>query len=325
MAVHLGFYVEDLARRWLSVSIAAAKDPDRPALSRTVCIEVFEGRGVRLVSTDSYLLLTTWVPDLTARQAGPADPPGADEVPDITAVAIDPDGRAAGLLRYGLQLDARDELADPLEIVVGLGVVADGETGAFDGMAPRWVTLDLADHEQVRLPTYEGVFPPWRGIEAAFTPKRTVGVALNPDILGRLGGLAKLWPGAALLWHFGGEERLARLELDTSPPVDGLVMPVRHEVFGVDEAEDTVDELDDPALVRLACEITMATGYGSAATIQRKAHVTYATAARALDLLGDLGVIGDAIGSKARPLLVDEDRAAQLLDERYPRSTEDET
>jgi hypothetical protein len=318
--MELGFYVEDLARRWLSVSVAAATDKDRPALYKTVCVEVFEGRGARLTSTDSYLLLTTWVPLVDERGS---EPPTLDEAPDVTVVAIDPDYRAAGLLRYALQLDARDEEAAPLELKLGVGIVHEADAGTFEGMEPRWVTLEVPSMERVQLPIYEGAYPSWRVIESAFTAQRTTGVALNPEILGRLGPLAKYWPLAALLWHFGGEEKLARLELDVVPPIDGLVMPIRHEAFGVDEDEDTSEELDDSALVRLAAEISIVTGYGSVATIQRKAHVTYVTASRALDLLQELGIVGEAIGSKARPLLVDEARAIEILTARFPLPDEE--
>src|SRR5687768_16742409 len=112
------FDARTLARGWLSVAIASAADKARPVLHRTVSIEAFP-EGLRLVATDSFVLLRSWVPNLDHD----LDPePGLDEAPYATAVAMDPHGRAKGFLAHVLKL-ASDEVYDddPLEVRVDLG------------------------------------------------------------------------------------------------------------------------------------------------------------------------------------------------------------
>lgn len=215
----------ELGRGWLSVAIAASKDKLNPALSRTVSIERFP-EGVRLVATDSYILLHTWVSDVDHPDA-PA--PDFDEAPYARAVAIDPHGRGKGFLAHALAMANADE-DDLVEIDMGLGVVDTEEDDGLTlgGMSARWVILDWPDHERVKLPVYEGEYVNWRPIVLGFQAVTTTAMALSRDIIARLAKLAGVNGEKPIVWHFGGEEKMARLHVHESEPfVEGVCMPVR--------------------------------------------------------------------------------------------------
>lgn len=232
-----------LARGWLSVALATRKDDDRPALDRTVLIEEFES-GVRLTATDSYVLLYTWCPNLDGDLDAPAS---FDEAPQAVAVAQDFDGRGRGFLGYALGLAiaaAKNDETATIEVDLRLQQLSiDDGPGAleFEGLEARFVVLEMADRELVQLPTFEGTYPQWRSVVAAFKPKTTNEVGLNPEILGRLAKLGKLHAETPLVWTFGGAEKMARLDLPRSDPrISGVVMPVRWDFDRDKPREDIV-------------------------------------------------------------------------------------
>jgi hypothetical protein len=239
VADHMYFDAEHLARGWRSAAIASGTNASFPALNRTVAIESYP-EGVRLVATDSYMLLHAWVPNLDHD----LDPPRElDEAPLVTAVAMDPHGRAKGFLAHLLKL-ATKEGADPIEVKLSLGVVsnADAAAPALEGLEARWVILEHPDHERLKLPVYDGTFPAWRALYAHFEPEKTESVGLSTEIIGRLATLGRWWPGCPLVWQFGGELRAALVDVQNAEnPVTGLVMPVRWN-FEHDRPQHEVDE-----------------------------------------------------------------------------------
>lgn len=217
------FDAATLARGWLSVALAGGKDGDRPVLDRTVHIEQHAG-GLRLVATDTQVLLHAFVPDLD-HELDPA--PGLDEVPIATATARDPYARGRGFLAHVLKLASGDD-AEPIELRVRLNVLA-GETAqpAFVGMEAHQVVLEYPDVERQTLDVVEGPYPSWRRL-LDVRPVPTDRVALSPDIVGRLAKIGKVQPLARIGWTFAGEQRAARVEfIDSDPFVDGIVMPCR--------------------------------------------------------------------------------------------------
>lgn len=218
-----------LAKGWLSVALASGKFADLPPLYRTVALEHYE-TGVRLIATDQFVMLHSWVPSVNCDDA-PA--PALSEGPIRTAIARDVDGRAKGLLAYMLKLAAElakaDSLEDPPEIRLYLDVTeVEPSAPTLDGFEQRYVVLEVPDSERLQLPTYEGDFPEWRRLTSSFAGEETDVIALNPEILGRLGKLGKLHGGTPLLWSFGGQQKMARLEVaDSNPDVRGVVMPCR--------------------------------------------------------------------------------------------------
>lgn len=229
-----------LARAWLSVAQASGHKDDVPQLAKTVHLE-HHPDGLRLVATDRYMLLTCWIPTFDDPDA---EPPGLDVIPDRTVVAADTHGRARNLMGYVLSLTGGDD-AEPLPVEVVYDVRLDDpapDAPHLEGMDPTYVVLDVPDTERVYLPVVEADFPDWRKFIDGFEPKSTDAVAINPELLGRLGKIQK-WTGTApLVWRWGGPDRAAAIEYGGSvPAVSGLVMPMRWVLPGEpdpDEAED---------------------------------------------------------------------------------------
>ncbi len=241
-----------LARGWLSVAQAAAKDKDRPALSKTVCVE-FHGDGVRLIATDSYMLLTAWVP---CKDEGDADPPSIDEAPLRTVVAVDDMGRAKGLFHYLLNLTRPDAGGDeaeiPVTLTVGPAPEITGPALIFDGAGRDCLTIAAEDREALLLDIYEGEYPNWRPVTHGFVGVGTDIVALAPDLVARLAAMAKLHAPSALRWSFGGELKVARVDVEGRPSITGFVMPVRwtgRDVVGESPTPAAEAEVDDRDVV----------------------------------------------------------------------------
>ena len=95
-----------LARAWQASLFAAADDEARPIIHRSVLIEIYDDHGVRLVSTDSYVLAHIWVP---LDKLGDNLEPEVAELPDSSVVVSDADKRGLGLLQYMRKLYRKEE------------------------------------------------------------------------------------------------------------------------------------------------------------------------------------------------------------------------
>lgn len=235
-----------LARGWLSVAEASSKDKGRPALNRTVCVEFYDD-GVRLVATDSYMLLTTWVPcfEKTSDAETPDYTPAPiGELPNATVVAIDEDGRAKGLFAYLLSL-TNAEGAPEILVTLVTGSSPETSLGMFDGMTGDCLTIAADDREALLLDLYDGDYPTWRPLVGQFRQAMTTTLALNPDIIGRVVKMAKASAALSLDWHFGGPDRVAKVEVVGRPNITGLVMPMRW--IGKDEVGVNPPVEDDDA------------------------------------------------------------------------------
>lgn len=336
------FDSNELAVGWLSVALASSTDKERPALCRTMFVEQFS-TGIRLVATDSYLILRCWVP----AEGHDLDPePRIEEAPLTTAVVIDPDGRGKSLLRHartlwGRAMDDIDPEA-PTEVNLDLGVViaehddTEGQA-AFAGMEARWAVLDVADTERVKLPLYEGVFPTWRTLFAGHAPADSPTVALTADMMTRLGQLGKLHPADAMIGcTFSGPLKPVHVRVINGEPfVDGLAMPCQwdldinapyvapakddetdaDEVEGQTTVADHIAAPEDPrdSLLNEARYLVVSTRLGSTSMLQRKLKIGFARAGRIMDLLCDDGVVGPSQGSKPRDILMTLDQLDEAL------------
>lgn len=232
----------DFAAGWLSVRAAASTDKDRPQLCKTVYVEQFS-TGVRLVATDSYMLLTTWVP---AEGHQMDAEPDLDEAPMVSAVVIDNDGRGKSILAHLLVLGKRslhEDYNGPEPMVsldLGQTFVDDETEPTLVGMQARYAVIEIPDHERVKLSLYDGEYPNWRPIVAGFTPDSTGTIALNPDILKRLVKVAGYHGGTATIgWMFGGSEKMAQVRINESGPhIHGAVMPCRWDMNTNQPAEE---------------------------------------------------------------------------------------
>lgn len=220
------FNAHTLAKGWRSVAIASGSDKYAPALDHAVFIEQYSN-GVRLVATDSTVLLHTWCPTAEAEEEFWYDPPEWDDVPLATAVALDPHGRAKGFLAHAQQL-AGDDNAGMIEISLDLGVVVEEHEPRIAGLAPTWCILEMRKRERLQLRLYEGEWPNWRALYLGVVPQATAMVALNLEVAGRLAKLAKIHGTTRLGYHFAGPMAMAKVELlESIPEIHGLVMPCR--------------------------------------------------------------------------------------------------
>jgi hypothetical protein len=54
-----------LANAWQAAMICAGNDEDTPSLYQTIWFEVFEGYGIRVVSTNRFVFLNAWCHSMT--------------------------------------------------------------------------------------------------------------------------------------------------------------------------------------------------------------------------------------------------------------------
>lgn len=221
----------ELARGWLAVAVAQGNNRSTPVLYRTVCVEQHT-HGLRLTSTDSYMVLTAWIPE---RDWELDEPAGLDEIPYATAVAIDEYGRAAGLLAHLRKLAKSDDPDTPkrINVEVRLNVPWQPDETApsdmqLDGFAALAFTIEHPEHERVQLQVYEGDFPEVRRLIAGHKQQRPYVMALGTDVAGRLFKAARIHNGAPTVkcW-FGGQDKPVAVAFGEDPEVSGLVMPVR--------------------------------------------------------------------------------------------------
>jgi len=250
----LTFDARHIARGWLAVALASSTDKGRPQLHRTVSIEEFS-TGVRLVATDSVVLLTAWVPALDCE----LEPePDLSDAPIFRAVAMDPYGRARSFLGHVLALATegeKDDTAPTVDVTMRLSAT-DAELGddggparTLDGFELRHVVLELPGSERLKLRSYDGTYPEWRRVVTAFRPVRTAALGLNPEVVARLAKVGRIFPGHHLGWTFGGVDKMARIEvIGAHPYVTGVVMPVRWDFDADAPREDTppADDGDQP-------------------------------------------------------------------------------
>lgn len=208
------------AAAWLNVTKAVADDEPNPTLA-TICLEAISDNEVRLVATDSYWLLRSYVdtaPDLT-------DDPGLDITGD-TILASDTEGRMTNLMKWVHKV-SKPRGDDPplitqLELTVTSGEVDDRPT--LDSTLDRQVLVVDTDHEKVRIPIVEHTYPNWR----ALTDQTAEGLdmcALSLQRLGRLGTVRNAVGHAELT--FNGPRKPVTIHVPGDPNLDGLIMPVR--------------------------------------------------------------------------------------------------
>lgn len=228
-----------LALAWQATRLAAATEKERPVLYRTTALEVFDGRGIRLTSTNTFALLSTFVPTLE-NLYDPSATPGLDEAPDGAFVVADVDNRLLGMMRY-VSADIRRIITDAdgdntaadyvwLELE-RRRAVADALTLGIDVDPMEWVgnygnaeTVAVADMGTV-------AYPDIRPIVLGHQPKQVTTFGLSAVTIDTVTKLAKLLgtPIACTMSGPDGLIRLAAPEFDALEVVGGI-MPARIEL-----------------------------------------------------------------------------------------------
>jgi S-DNA-T family DNA segregation ATPase FtsK/SpoIIIE len=101
------------------------------------------------------------------------------------------------------------------------------------------------------------------------------------------------------------------------------------DLFGEPEYVDLEDQGDressnqaanlDDSLLEEAIHIVLNTGIASASRLQRQLRIGFTRAARLIDTMEDMGIVGPPEGSKPRDILVDEETANNILEESMKR------
>ena len=253
----LVFDAYDLARTWLAVAIAQGDDEGRPELHRATSVEWHHG-GVRLVSTDGYLLLRGWVP---TKDSDEPEPPLHRE-PAAKWVVRDLDKRGVALFGWlkAATKGQPDGKSEPIDVALSATIAFDDPTqpvldASFAATKFRIETPD----ERLLLDTFDGSFPAWRRFFTDHKPEATATIGVSPAALLRLGGLSKLWGGAVLRLDLSGPLGGVLVTVAAQDcTVEGIAMPAR--LANTDTPPDPIDldgRLVDPTTGEILDQATV--------------------------------------------------------------------
>lgn len=222
------------ASGWANVGVAAGSSRSDPQTNRTTLVEFFSDEGVQLTATDNTLLCTTSIP--SASDPLGINPPSIHELPGESIIVMDPGGRMRTLMgwtrRVALAAEKEGGEVPPIRLQI-----RSGERPAVPTLSPdleRQILVVTTERERLDLALYEGSFVDWRPLLLGHSPSPTATVAFSPTLLARLGKLRSV--AAGIEFTFAGKTGGARFEIDSDPPLIGLVMPVH--------AADVADEVD---------------------------------------------------------------------------------
>lgn len=174
-----------LAVAWQNAWLATGQDEERPALYKTLIVEVHR-HGLQLVATDSFVLFGAFAPFGELSTA-----PELDEAPLDAFLVGDWDSRGLGLVKYA-EKEAKAAAKEDRDYLVTLelGKAEPDHRPALDLMSRRALILST-DTERLALPLVEIEPPNWRAIisSAEGRAQATDHVFLTPSILGRFGAV----------------------------------------------------------------------------------------------------------------------------------------
>ncbi len=142
-----------------------------------------------------------------------------------------------------------------------------------------------------------------------------------------MGGAEKLLGRGDMLYHPIGSNKSQRVqgafisEQDIFKIVEFIKQqesPVYQQSFFEEEVTERAGEKDelDPLLTEVA-ELVLHSGQASISLIQRRFRVGYTRAARLMDDLERLGIVGQHEGSKPRRVLVSQEKAMSMIKEKF--------
>jgi len=232
---------------WLNAFSASGRNEERPALNRTLSIEVYQGlgrSGVQFIGCDGTALFRTWVP---------ADD-GAEWPdtlrPNRSLVVMDVEGFGLAFVKALLAVTAAEGF-DNEQLTLTVDADRVEEEPALGEEFQRNVLTLEACGQRIDLKLYDGKYPNWRGLDLGLDDsERVEGLAIAGRLLRKLGGLK----GAPRVeFDFAGQEKAIRFRaFGGDGEVLGLVMPMRREDKADPKAEDEEDEKVSPLVTRAA-------------------------------------------------------------------------
>lgn len=340
------FNAWNLARSWASVALAQSEDDGRPVLYRTTLIETFS-TGIRLLSTDTFVLLKAWVPNVDHPDSLE---PLVEELPDDVAICRDLDHRVLGLMKYVQKITKDDGLDTPVTMEFDVGAPSEeAQRNSLEGLAASTVHFRIVEKydESIETPIFEGVFPNWRPLWNGhkWAPAGQIGFGANGIL--RLGNLSKLWDKAVIQFELGGQVGVAKIRIegpsdvnvtglvmptgrpdaDTPPSDEGVEVEMREFEEAFDdwyaellrtEAHDDVDELIGDAVsaqIRRAAEFVVEAGYASAKLIAGAMQVEDERAVEIIATLIEDAIIDPEADDAGKHKIVD---GVDLTDYRVP-------
>ncbi|WP_100373802.1 DNA translocase FtsK [Bacillus sp. FJAT-45037] len=138
-----------------------------------------------------------------------------------------------------------------------------------------------------------------------------------------MSGAERLLGRGDMLFHENGAPKPVRVQgtFVSDEEIEDVLAFVKKQrepeyLFAPEQLQKMQSHADqDDDLLEEACYYVIQQGGASASSIQRRFRVGYNRAARMIDMMEDMGVISEAMGSKPRHVLVDEIELEQLL---YP-------
>jgi hypothetical protein len=232
------------APAWHNVSLASGQDPDgSPALFRTMLVEIHGPGEARLVATDSYLFLQTWV------AADETPDPGFGVLPedDHLILVADPEGLAKQFTTHLLKATKADGPGSEREVTMRLGSLEDPARPTLMPELDRQGLTLITDDLRVQLPVIETPFPSWRQMWPSDERRAPAGrCTYSLERLARLAKIKDLVLGTVSL-TFTTAIGPTIVEVDAEPRITGLMMPIRDE--DSEPAGPKVEETDERELV----------------------------------------------------------------------------
>jgi DNA polymerase III sliding clamp (beta) subunit (PCNA family) len=226
-----------LAAAWLNVSLASSTDDSRPALYRTVLVEVFSPTEVRLIATDSYMILQAWVAD------DETPDPGIGVLPDPANVLLvaDPDGLAQGLMKHLIKVTKDDDEIQHREVTLRVGSIEDSAQPTLMPELDRCALTFATDDYRVQCPVIEMPFPSWRQIwptEARHAPAGRV--RYSSEFLARFMKMRDAFGDVTMTFTTAIGPTV--VEVTANPPLSGLLMPLRADDAGDAEPPAVIED-----------------------------------------------------------------------------------
>lgn len=212
------------AAAWSNVSLASSQDDERPALFKTVCIEIHGPGEVRLVAADGYMILQSWV------TANETPDPGIGVIPDSDhrIVVADTEGLAKQFAAHLLAATKKDGEIQWREVTMRLGSLEDPARPTLMPELDRKGLTLITDDLRIQLPVIESPFPSWASMWPTEERRAPAGrCAYNAEFLARFAKFKDAAGKVSLTFTTAIGPTV--VEVQSEPPVSGLLMPMRDE------------------------------------------------------------------------------------------------